>query len=319
MDVGKYYCNVEVHPRKRRLGVKSLVFVLVFTFNLIFSIINVCGFNSNQSEEVSKNIESAKSSQNVEISLNDIFSKSFGEIDNNVQMKSKMNKILNKEMKKDKSKNEDEKNEQNKHNKQEKVAYLTFDDGPTAKITPQILKILKELDVKATFFVLGEMCMYNPEILKEEQASGHLICNHTYSHDYDKIYSGTDAFMKEVAKCEENIRDILKDEWNSNKIFRFPGGSFSKKFDPFKKELEKNGYAYYDWNVLNGDSEAIHVPVEKLIRNTVESMGEQKKIIILMHDSSGKETTVKALPSIIRHIREKGYVFKTLDQYEDNI
>jgi peptidoglycan/xylan/chitin deacetylase (PgdA/CDA1 family) len=206
-------------------------------------------------------------------------------------------------------------NDNNALKKHEKVAYLTFDDGPNAKITPQVLRILKEFDIKATFFVLGEMCSLNPKVLRDEQAAGHLISNHTYSHDYDKIYKSTNAFMDELVKCEEAIVSVLGAQWNANKIIRFPGGSFDKKFDSFKEEIKKKGYISFDWNALNGDAEGKKVPVKKLVDNIVKSIEGKDSIIVLMHDSYGKETTVESLPKVIRLIKEKGYVFKTLDQY----
>ena len=72
-----------------------------------------------------------------------------------------------------------------------KIAYLTFDDGPSVVITPQVLDILKKYDIKATFFEIGMLCEYHPDIVKEVEASGHLICNHTYSHDYKIDYASS--------------------------------------------------------------------------------------------------------------------------------
>lgn len=202
-----------------------------------------------------------------------------------------------------------------KEKRPEKIAYLTFDDGPNYKITPKVLKILDEYDIKATFFVLGELCTLNPKILKQEQAKGHLICNHTYSHEYEKIYASTDAFIDELNQCEKAIKSVLGSDWEENKIVRFPGGAFTKKMDKFKAEIKKLGYTYFNWNALNGDAEGIKVPVKKLTDNIVKSTKNNKEAIILMHDSSGKETTVEALPGIIKYLKEQGYEFRTLKDF----
>ncbi len=199
--------------------------------------------------------------------------------------------------------------------KPEKVAYLTFDDGPSVSITPKVLKILDDNNIKATFFVLGEMCSLNPEILKEVQKKGHLICNHTYTHEYKSIYKSKEAFMNELKLCEDTIVSILGSSWDSNKFIRFPGGSFDKKFDSYKIELKNRGYRSFDWNALNGDAEGINVPKNKLIQNIVKTTKNNNKALILMHDSAGKETTAEALPDIIKYLKDNGYVFETLKTY----
>lgn len=196
-----------------------------------------------------------------------------------------------------------------------KVAYLTFDDGPSRSQTPQILKLLQDSDIKATFFVLGEVCKINPGLLKQEQAEGHLICNHTYSHEYKQIYSSPQAFMRDVRRCEKVINSILGVDWTANSIIRFPGGSFGKKREAIRNEVKKQGYDYVDWNALSGDAEGLNVPVKKLIENIIKTTQNKNEVVILMHDSVGKETTVKALPDIIAYLKSKGYVFKTLQHY----
>ena len=194
--------------------------------------------------------------------------------------------------------------------KGEKICYLTFDDGPTRNITPQILEILKEKDVKATFFVLGKLAEVNPDILKREKNEGHLIANHTYSHDYAYLYTNPENLIKDINKNQEMLNNILGEELS--KIIRFPGGSFNKK--SFQKRVNEEGYHFVDWNCLNGDAEALNVPEDKLFNNVKKSMGSQEHIIVLMHDASTKQTTVRSLSRIIDYIKAQGYSFKTLDE-----
>lgn len=199
-----------------------------------------------------------------------------------------------------------------------KVAYLTFDDGPSSKVTPQILEILKQYDLKATFFVIGKNAEKYPQVLKQVQAEGHLICNHTYSHDYKKIYSGPKGFLNDLQKGNQVLQGLLGESYQS-KIIRFPGGSFEKKKQAIRQAVKKQGYEYIDWNALNGDSEGHNVPASKLIRRIKETTTNKDKAVILMHDTNAKQTTVDALPAIIEYLQAEGYVFKTLEDYDFSV
>ncbi len=200
--------------------------------------------------------------------------------------------------------------------KEEKSAYLTFDDGPSP-LTPKILDILKEEHVPATFFLLGQNISKYPDTVKREFEEGHTVANHSYSHDYKKLYKTTvDAFASEVQQCEEAIGQIIGSE-NVVKLFRFPGGSFESYKDPYKQWLSDQGYKYIDWNALNGDAEAPLVSVEKLISNVKRDTGKTQNVVILMHDAAAKTTTPEALPAIISYLRESGYTFKALGEEMD--
>ncbi|WP_243641253.1 polysaccharide deacetylase family protein [Xylanivirga thermophila] len=192
-----------------------------------------------------------------------------------------------------------------------KVAYLTFDDGPS-KNTPQILDILKQQDVKATFFVIGNLAEQKPDIIKREVAEGHAIGNHTYSHDYKSIYQNPDALLQDMHKTEDVLKSILGSEYEC-KLFRFPGGSFGEKLKPYKDKLDELGYNYADWNALNGDAEGRNIPVETLISKVKKTTNNKNRVIILMHDAGAKKTTVQALPAIIEYLKGQGYEFKTLN------
>ncbi len=199
----------------------------------------------------------------------------------------------------------------NNHAPKNKVAYLTFDDGPTKTITPKILKILDDYDIKATFFVLGSMAEKNPQILKSIKSKGHSIGHHSYSHNYKYIYSNVSNFLGEINKTSKTFKNILGKDFNTS-LLRFPGGSFEAYKQASKKIVISKGYKVYDWNALNGDSEYKNVPVNKLISRLKTTVRGQKELIVLMHDSSGKETTVKALPTIIEYLKGKGYTFEVL-------
>lgn len=197
----------------------------------------------------------------------------------------------------------------------EKIAYLTFDDGPSPRVTPKILEILKQHDVKATFFIVGKMAEQNPELVAQIQEEGHLICNHTYSHNYKLIYSSPDSFMADVAKCEEVLKSILGEDFRTS-ILRFPAGSFGKKRLPFRERVKEQGYMSIDWNSLNGDAEGHHIPAAQLINNIKETTKNRKRAVVLMHDSNTKDTTVEALSETISYLESQGYAFETLENCE---
>ena len=196
-----------------------------------------------------------------------------------------------------------------------KRVYLTFDDGPSQTVTTQILKILDDYNVKATFFVLGSRVELYPELVKETYEKGHYIANHGYSHKYSYIYDSIQNIIDEYKTTENLIRNALgKDDYYSN-VFRFPGGSPGGKYAKIKADsipvLESNNIAYLDWNCLNRDSEG-NFTKEELIQFTKDTSFEKASVVVLMHDAGTKVTTYEALPEIIEYFRDNGYVFETL-------
>lgn len=195
-----------------------------------------------------------------------------------------------------------------------KVVYLTFDDGPSRTVTPHVLDILKQNDVKATFFVLGTMANYYPDIVKREYDEGHYIANHGYSHVYSKIYENREAFLSEIEATEEVIRKAINNENYKSHLFRFPGGAYGGKYNDIKQELKQalaeNEYGYIDWNALTRDSEGKFTK-EELIENAKKTCEGKNTVVLLMHDAGNKITTYEALNDIILYLKEQGYEFRT--------
>lgn len=195
----------------------------------------------------------------------------------------------------------------------QKIAYLTFDDGPSSNITPQILQILKDEGIKATFFVLGSRVELYPELVKQEYEEGHYIANHGYSHDYTLVYASANAVLDEYNRTEALIKKAIGNEEYSSYLFRFPGGSSGGKYADIKKEakelLKENNIEYINWNALTND--AVGSPTAESIINDLKSTASGKdKIVILMHDSGSKQLTVDTLPEIIAYLKNEGYEFK---------
>ena len=204
-----------------------------------------------------------------------------------------------------------------------KVVYLTFDDGPSTTNTQGVLDVLKKNNVKATFFIMGKQVDSSDkakELLKREVKEGHAIANHTYSHDYNYLYPNgiinADNFWADVQKCNNVLKSVLGDDF-STRVVRFPGGYWSwggrQNIRPI---IDQNKYAIVDWNALSKDAEGKQKNADELIqvtKETVESLGPNAdSVVILMHDTYGKEETVKSLQGIIDYLKEKGFEFRTM-------
>jgi peptidoglycan/xylan/chitin deacetylase (PgdA/CDA1 family) len=193
-----------------------------------------------------------------------------------------------------------------------KIAFLTFDDGPSKNITPKILDVLDEYNVKATFFIIGSLSKSNSAILKDIANRGHAIGIHTYSHNYNLIYKSTDNFTSELKMTEDVLKQTLGDDFHT-RLFRFPGGSFEGYKKQYKDMLENFGYLSIDWNAVTGDGEHSGLPPQKLLDRLKATSEGKHQLVVLMHDSSGKQTTVDALPGIIEFLKSQGYEFAVLN------
>ena len=195
------------------------------------------------------------------------------------------------------------------------VIYLTFDDGPSYSSTPKILNILKKNDVKATFFVINYDSA-GEKLIKREAEEGHTIAIHGYSHDYGAIYTSEKAYMNNLYKLQDKLYKTLGYRtW----LTRFPGGSsnlVSRKYNKgimrkLVKTVDKNGYAYFDWNVSSGDAGGVHTSGQ-VYKNVVSGLRKNRDNVVLMHDFSGNAKTVNALNAIIKYGKSHGYEFRAI-------
>ena len=203
-------------------------------------------------------------------------------------------------------------NIENIYKSENKRVFLTFDDGPSKKITVPILDLLKEQNIKASFFVLGNRVELYPDIVKREYEEGHYIANHGYSHIYSQVYSSAQSVLDEYTKTNDCVRTAIGNmEYNSN-IFRFPGGLKGGKYSELKQEaanlLRENNIAYIDWNALSGDAEGI-TDIDALVERVKQTTANKNSVVLLMHDAGDKTYTLDALPRIIEYLREEGYEF----------
>lgn len=203
-------------------------------------------------------------------------------------------------------------NVKNLYHSEKKTCYLTFDDGPSKTVTPLLLDLLNQENIKATFFVLGSRAELNPDLIKREFNEGHYIANHGYSHIYSNIYASQEAVLDEYNKTKEVISNILQNGYDGH-LFRFPGGSTGGKYKNIKRNaknlLADNNIASVDWNALSSDA-AGATTKEQLIENVKSTVGTKNTVVILMHDAGDKILTYEALPEIIAYLREQGFEFE---------
>lgn len=195
----------------------------------------------------------------------------------------------------------------------QKTVYLTYDDGPSA-MTAEILDVLKEKEVPATFFVIGATTDRGKALYQRILDEGHAIGLHTYSHRYQQIYESADAFLEDYQKLSDHLAEVAGVEPD---ICRFPGGSVNNIADPailkeIKAELSDEGIVWFDWNALAKDDGASATPAEEMFENILESAGDSEELVILMHDDALRSTAAECTAMLIDHYRELGYAFGKL-------
>lgn len=182
--------------------------------------------------------------------------------------------------------------------------YLTFDDGPSAE-TNRILDILKEYNVKATFFVIGKTDENSVKAYQRIVEEGHTLGMHSYSHQYAQVYASREAFEDDLTSLQDYLLSITGME---STFYRFPGGSSNKvskiPMSDLIQCLEERNITYFDWNVSSGDASGTQLSSQTIINNVMSGInGTLKNYVVLFHDSAAKKTTVDALPEILEQLQ----------------
>jgi peptidoglycan-N-acetylglucosamine deacetylase len=182
-----------------------------------------------------------------------------------------------------------------KENAQNNI-WLTFDDGPHQESTPFILNVLKEEQVKATFFLVGEQMEKHPELLNQIISEGHIVANHSYSHKNGWL-SNNSTYFNDIEKCQKLIPE--------NKLFRPPYG----KISPLQISHLKKNYKIILWDVLSWDFSLYNTPKkvkESVLKNTVSGS------IILFHNNQKSFKNLQSiLKETIQELKQKGFSFST--------
>lgn len=191
----------------------------------------------------------------------------------------------------------------------EKQVALTFDDGPDGRYTPEVLAVLREYDVPATFFLLGQNAARHPELVRRLAQEGHQLGNHTYHH-MDLLKASRAEVDAEMDRTSELIRQAAG---VSPTVFRPPHGF---RDAAVVRAAAKRGMRVVDWSVMSWDWEP--VSADSIVARTLEQV--RPGAIILLHDGEGlndkadRTQTVAALRRIIPALREQGYRFVTVEE-----
>lgn len=202
-------------------------------------------------------------------------------------------------------------------NVNEKTVYLTFDDGPCG-YTEELLDILAENGVKATFFLVGnEIDESNEDLLVRMVEEGHTVAVHTTTHVYNDIYDSVEAFLDDFAETYYKIYEITG---VAPEIFRFPGGSINSYnldiYEDIIAEMLRRGFIYYDWNVSAGDASS-SATTDSIYYNSTLGLQYSGNVIILMHETSAK--TISQVENIINTYKENDYTFDILTKEVQSI
>jgi len=208
------------------------------------------------------------------------------------------------------------KDTQGEASSKQRIMYLTFDDGPSEH-TREILDILNKYHIKATFFVTGMNADYS-HMIHTIQEEGHAIGLHSFSHDYEQIYSSVEAYFDDLGK----ISALVKAETGTiSNIIRFPGGSsntVSKQYSEgimtkLSEQCQNLGYAYYDWNADNGDGDA-SLSADALYENVMKRIQGKDEVMLLLHDGSENHNTLLSLDQTLQELIRQGFEFRIIDK-----
>jgi peptidoglycan-N-acetylglucosamine deacetylase len=180
-----------------------------------------------------------------------------------------------------------------------KVIYLTFDDGPIPGVTEEVLRVLKEYGVKASFFCIGDNIQKFPEVFQQIKDQGHLIGNHTFHHVKGWSTSSQD-YIENVAQCDELVK---------SRFFRPPYGRITFKQS---KVLQAKGYQLVMWDVLSGDFDSTLSPQGCL--NGVLKYTRPGSVVVFHDSIKAEKNMLYTLPRAIKYWKMQGYEFKTLEE-----
>lgn len=188
-----------------------------------------------------------------------------------------------------------------------KTVYLTFDDGPSDRVTPKILDVLDEENVKATFFIIGQQAERRDYLIKREAESGHTVAVHSYTHNYSEIYSSPRSLIADIDRCNDVIESITG---RRSDLYRFPGGSYGLR-EELIAAAAGHGMRYVDWNASTRDAECPG-SAGQLFDSAVATSAGLDRVVLLSHDSTYKTSTPEATRRLIKYYKENGYTFDVL-------
>lgn len=293
---------MEVNEQSRRKRVARLKKIIIFlvVFFLLLPLV-ICFILGIKIRELSTRIDELTALLNARMESSPGITRTLPEEDTEIP--------LNEEI----SENEEEA-EELPQTAQHKV-YLTFDDGPSV-YTDEILDILREYDVKATFFVVGKEDDVSKAAYKRIVDEGHTLAIHSYSHKYGEIYNSLDDYAYDLERLESLLYEVTGTQC---KYVRFPGGSSNKvskvPMSDIIKYIHAQDMEYFDWNISASDAVNTALAPEAILANVTNGIDKYETDVILLHDTGNRKSTVDALPMIIENIKAReGYELLPIDE-----
>lgn len=195
---------------------------------------------------------------------------------------------------------------QNKEDKQENAIYLTFDDGPS-EFADELLDILNNYDMHATFFMLGPNMEEHPEVVKRMKNEGFGLALHGITHEVEEVYADASAPVKEMTDDQEKLEDITG---FTSKMARLPYGSIPYLTEEMRFLLDEDDFNIWDWNVDSNDWKSDGSYVQNTIEEIERIKATDEAPVVLLHD---RKETIKHLPALLAYIQKQGYKTKVLD------
>lgn len=202
--------------------------------------------------------------------------------------------------------------------KGKKLVFLTFDDGPTTKFTTEEVSNLEKAGVGATFFMIAPQLQdVSPQLLTRSLNAGNALAIHSFSHNYNYLYPGRRADPAHIGCDYEwalaQARAVLGSDYATS-AFRYPGGHMSwRGLAPADKVLAAKGAHWIDWNSMTGDADVQRPTTTagylQVVKKTIAESGNPRVVVILNHDTYGKQMTADAMPSVISWLKKQGYEF----------
>lgn len=199
----------------------------------------------------------------------------------------------------------------------EKMFYLTIDDSPST-LTNEILDVLAEAEIPATFFVIGRYAKYNEalwESVRRIEADGHTLACHSFNHNRKSLAENVAKFEREIGNFNNTLSEILGHAYQAQ-VFRFPYGSNNRYYKrDIKRKATQMGMLWLDWNASNGDGDQSFSSDAQMLKFAINSVPDEGDVVMLVHDHTKR--TVRVLPQIIAHFKEAGYTFARLEPDTD--
>ena len=198
----------------------------------------------------------------------------------------------------------------------EKVVYLTFDDGPGGKATCKVLDVLKENEVPATFFIIGQQISGQEDIILRMKNEGHSIGLHSFTHERNNLYCSNEGFISEMKKCQDALFEVTGEYYT---ILRFPFGSNNSTYKLTKSMADTvhcNNFKIYDWTQDTLDGANPNSSPGTILNRAISS---DDTVVVLMHTSNINMNSANALPAIINYYKSQGYTFKKITPETDEL